>query len=61
MHTPEQMGDVMAFLNSEAACGVSGITLLVDSGHTMASMTGAYAPGKPIIDLIMGRAATSNH
>ncbi|MEZ0354208.1 SDR family oxidoreductase [Mycobacterium sp. pR1184] len=55
VHTPEQMGDVMAFLNSDAACGVSGITLLVDSGHTMASMTGAYAPGKPIIDIIMGK------
>lgn len=55
VHTPEQMGDVMAFLNSEAACGVSGITMLVDSGHTMASMTGAYAPGKPIIEIIMGK------
>ena len=55
VHTPEQMGDVMTFLNSEAACGVSGVTLLVDSGHTMASMTGAYAPGKPIIDIIMGK------
>ena len=30
VHTPEQMGDTMAFLNSEAACGISGITLLVD-------------------------------
>ena len=55
VHTPEQMGDVMAFLNSDAACGVSGITLLVDSGHTMASVTGSYAPGKPLIDLIMGK------
>lgn len=55
VHTPEQMGDVMTFLNSEAACGVSGVTLLVDSGHTMASMTGAYPPGKPIIDIIMGK------
>ena len=55
VHTPEQMGDVMAFLNSEAACGVSGITMLVDSGHTMASMTGSWAAGKPIIDLIMGK------
>ena len=55
VHTPEQMRDVMAFLNSEAACGISGITLLVDSGHTMASVTGAYAPGKPLIDLIMGK------
>ena len=41
--------------NSEAACGISGITLLVDSGHTMASVTGSYAPGKPLIDLIMGK------
>ncbi len=30
VHTPEQMGDVMAFLNSAAAFGISGITLLVD-------------------------------
>ena len=50
VHTPEQMGDVMAFLNSAAAFGISGITLLVDYGHTMASLTGAYPPGKPIID-----------
>jgi len=55
VHTPEQMGDVMAFLNSAAAFGISGITLLVDYGHTMASITNAYPPGKPIIDLIMGR------
>ena len=55
VHTPEQMGDVMAFLNSDAAAGINGITLLVDYGHTMASLTGAYPRGKPIIDLIMGR------
>jgi NAD(P)-dependent dehydrogenase (short-subunit alcohol dehydrogenase family) len=55
VHTPEQMGDVMAFLNSAAAFGINGITLLVDYGHTMASLTNAYPPGKPIIDLIMGR------
>ena len=55
VHTPEQMGDVMAFLNSAAAFGISGITLLVDYGHTMASLTNAYPPGKPIIDIIMGR------
>ncbi|MGB8388931.1 SDR family oxidoreductase [Mycobacterium sp.] len=59
VHTPEQMGDVMAFLNSAAAFGVNGITLLVDYGHTMASLTGAYPPGKPIIDLIMGRVQLS--
>jgi NAD(P)-dependent dehydrogenase (short-subunit alcohol dehydrogenase family) len=59
VHTPEQMGDVMCFLNSAAAFGINGITLLVDYGHTMASLTGAFAPGKPIIDLIMGRVTLS--
>jgi NAD(P)-dependent dehydrogenase (short-subunit alcohol dehydrogenase family) len=55
VHTPEQMGDTMVFLCSDAACGISGITLLVDSGHVMSSSTGSFAPGKPMIDLLMGR------
>ncbi|MBV9092246.1 MAG: SDR family oxidoreductase [Mycobacteriaceae bacterium] len=55
VHTAEQMGNVMVFLNSAAACAISGVTLLVDNGHVMSSLTGSYAPGKPLIDLIMGR------
>jgi NAD(P)-dependent dehydrogenase (short-subunit alcohol dehydrogenase family) len=55
VHTPEQMANVMAFLNSDAAAGVNGVSLLVDYGHVMSSLTGSFAPGKPIIDLIMGR------
>jgi NAD(P)-dependent dehydrogenase (short-subunit alcohol dehydrogenase family) len=55
VHTPEQMANAMVFLNSDAACGISGVTLLVDYGHVMSSLTGSFAPGKPIIDLIMGR------
>lgn len=55
IHTPQQMANTMAFLNSGAASGISGVTLLVDNGHVMSSMTGSFAPGKPIIDLIMGR------
>jgi NAD(P)-dependent dehydrogenase (short-subunit alcohol dehydrogenase family) len=55
-HTPEQMGDTMAFLNSSAASGISGINLLVDSGHVMSSSSGSWEADKPIIDLIMGRA-----
>lgn len=56
VHQPEQMGSAMAFLNSPAASGISGITLLVDSGHAMSSLTNAFPPGKPIMDLITGRA-----
>ncbi|GFG75163.1 SDR family oxidoreductase [Mycobacterium botniense] len=55
IHTPQQMANAMVFLNSDAAGGISGVNLLVDNGHVMSSMTGSFAPGKPIIDLIMGR------
>lgn len=55
-HTAEQMGDAMAFLNSDAASGISGVNLLVDSGHVMSSISGAWEADKPIIDLLMGRA-----
>jgi NAD(P)-dependent dehydrogenase (short-subunit alcohol dehydrogenase family) len=54
-HTPEQMGNVLAFLNSDAAAGINGVTLLVDYGHVNSSNVGTFAAGKPIIDLLMGR------
>lgn len=53
--TPDQMGDVMVFLNSAAASGISGVNLLVDSGHVMSSLTGTWAAGTPIIKMLMGR------
>ena len=49
------MANAMVFLNSDAASGINGVNLLVDSGHVMSSTTGSFAPGKPIIDLLMGR------
>ncbi|WP_068272215.1 SDR family oxidoreductase [Aldersonia kunmingensis] len=55
VHTPEQQGNAMIFLNSDAASGISGVTLIVDSGHAMSSITGSYAPGKPIMDILMGK------
>ena len=38
-----------------AASGVSGVTLLVDSGHAMASVTNSFPPGKPMMDILTGR------
>jgi NAD(P)-dependent dehydrogenase (short-subunit alcohol dehydrogenase family) len=55
VHQPEQMGNAMAFINSQAASGVNGITLIVDSGHAMSSLTNAFPPGKATMDLITGR------
>lgn len=50
---PEQMANAMVFLNSRAASGISGVNLLVDSGHVMSSMSGSFAPGKPVIEFLM--------
>jgi NAD(P)-dependent dehydrogenase (short-subunit alcohol dehydrogenase family) len=50
--TPDQMGDAMVFLNSDAASGVSGVPLLVDVGHVMSSTVGSWEAGKPIIDML---------
>lgn len=55
VHVPEQMGNAMVFLNSDAASGISGITLTVDSGHAMSSLSGGYPPGKPLMDILTGR------
>ncbi len=40
--SPEQIGNTLAFLCSDAASGVNGINLLVDLGHISAGMTGAF-------------------
>jgi NAD(P)-dependent dehydrogenase (short-subunit alcohol dehydrogenase family) len=53
---PQQMGDVMVFLNSEAASGISGVNLLVDTGHVMSSLTGSFAPGELMMKYLTGRA-----
>jgi len=54
-HTAEQMGDTMVFLTSDAASGISGVNLLVDSGHVMSCTSGSWEADKPIMDLLMGR------
>ena len=53
--TPEDIGKAMIMLNSAASASINGITLNVDQGHAMSSITGSYAPGKAIMDLITGR------
>jgi len=50
---PDQMGNVMVFLNSDAANGISGVTLLVDGGYVMASSAGSYESGAPVIQFLM--------
>ncbi|MCB1248994.1 MAG: SDR family oxidoreductase [Acidimicrobiales bacterium] len=39
---PEQMAGAMAFLGSDAASGVSGVTLVVDDAQVASSISGAF-------------------
>ncbi|GAA3226716.1 SDR family oxidoreductase [Actinocorallia longicatena] len=54
---PEQMANVMLFLNSPAAAGISGVNLLVDDGHIMSSIGGSWAAGGPVVDFLMSGAS----
>ena len=51
--TPEEMAGPLLFLCSDAASGITGLSILVDQGHIPASITGAY--DDPIIRGMMGR------
>jgi NAD(P)-dependent dehydrogenase (short-subunit alcohol dehydrogenase family) len=50
---PEQMANVMVFLNSAAASGISGVSLFVDDGHIMSSIGGSWAAGAPVVKFLM--------
>jgi NAD(P)-dependent dehydrogenase (short-subunit alcohol dehydrogenase family) len=50
--TPAEMAGPLLFLCSDAAAGITGLSLLVDQGHIPASITGAY--DDPIIRGMMG-------
>jgi len=50
--TPEQIAPAIAFLCSPAANGISGTTLLVDSGYVGAGITGAIEA--PIVKILAG-------
>ena len=40
--TSEEMADALLFLCSDAARGISGITLLIDAGHISSAFTGSW-------------------
>jgi NAD(P)-dependent dehydrogenase (short-subunit alcohol dehydrogenase family) len=50
---PSQMGDTMAFLNSDGASGISGVTLLVDGGYVMSSIGGTFESGTPVVKFLL--------
>lgn len=52
--SPEEQGDVMAFLGSHAARYISGQTIIVDAGLVGAGLTEAYPSATPIVKFLYG-------
>ena len=50
--SPEQVGDSLIYLCSEAAGGISGATIIIDHGHTNATVSGSY--DDPVIHALLG-------
>ena len=50
--TPEQIGDTLVFLCSDAAGGINGANLVIDHGHASHSVAGAY--DDPVIKGLLG-------
>jgi NAD(P)-dependent dehydrogenase (short-subunit alcohol dehydrogenase family) len=53
--TAEQVASAMAFLNSDAASGINGVSLTIDSGHLASCISGSYDADRAIVDLMLGR------
>jgi NAD(P)-dependent dehydrogenase (short-subunit alcohol dehydrogenase family) len=52
---PEQIGNVLTFLNSDAADAISGVNLLIDNGYIFSSLSGGYEPGRELAKLLLGK------
>ena len=52
--TPEEQAQALAFLCSDAAAYVNGITMITDLGYVSAGITGAFPPATPVVDFLRG-------
>jgi NAD(P)-dependent dehydrogenase (short-subunit alcohol dehydrogenase family) len=50
--TPEEQAYPLAFLCSDAASGITGITLVTDAGYFSAGITGSFPPATPTVELL---------
>ena len=52
--TPEQQAGPLAFLCSDAAVYINGITLITDLGYVSSGITGSFEPATPVVDFLRG-------
>ncbi len=53
--TPDQQAGPLAFLCSDAAAYVNGITMITDAGYMSSGITESFPPAKPAADFLYGR------
>lgn len=53
--TPEEQAGPLAFLCSEAARYVNGVTLITDAGYVPSGITNSFPDAKPAVDFLFGR------
>jgi NAD(P)-dependent dehydrogenase (short-subunit alcohol dehydrogenase family) len=53
--TPDEQAGPLAFLCSDAARYVNGITMITDAGYVSAGITESFPPAKPVVDFLYGR------
>jgi NAD(P)-dependent dehydrogenase (short-subunit alcohol dehydrogenase family) len=53
--TPEEQAFPLAFLCSDAASHVNGITMITDLGYVSSGVTGSFAPAGPAVDFLLGK------
>ena len=53
--TPMEQAYPLLFLSSDAAVGISGITLITDAGYMMSGITGSFPNATMIARILMGR------
>ena len=53
--TPQEQAGPLAFLCSDAARYVNGVTMITDAGYVSSGITESYPPAKPVVDFLYGR------
>ena len=53
--TPEEQAAPLAFLASDAASYINGITLITDLGYFPSGMSGSFPAAQPIVNFLLGR------
>ena len=52
--TPEEQAGPLAFLCSDAAKYVNGVTMITDLGYTASGLTGSFPDATPVVNFLLG-------